>query len=157
MAVANQEALNALLDATINTTEISTKYIPVPEMLYKGIVERYEFKDFPAKEVGELPSILLVVVVALPDPELAVEVERDEVKLRYETWLNRNKTGGLTNQNIGLGRLILAAGQIDLGEGTLLEVLDSTVGQELGVKVGNRPYQERMLDFIADVVPVSEV
>ena len=148
--------LEALLNATINTEEIKTEYIPVPEGVFPATVVDYEFKEFPANEPGKPPSLLLSIKLRLDDPDLNKELEQDEVIRRYETWINRDENGGLANNNIGFGRLLNAAGQHSLGEVDMLTALEACKGSSVMAEVRHKIYDGRVIDRVADVLPQED-
>ena len=83
-------------------------------------------------------------------------MQQDEVIRRYETWVNRNANGKLEENNIGIGRLMLAAGQYEVGEAPLLEVLNSCVGQQCYALVEHGLYKGAVQDKLKDLISEEE-
>ena len=103
--------LDALLAQTADTNALKTEMLPAPEGRTTGIATKVELKSFPAKEEGKPDSILAEYTFDLTDPAIAEAVERDKPMSRYAIFLDFDDTGALTNGNVGLGRLLVAADQ----------------------------------------------
>lgn len=156
MSMQNQEALNALLNASVDTSAIKTKYTPVPEGTYEVLVVDYGFKDYAPKEAGALPPLMLEVKMEFKDPELAKELEQDDVIRYYKTWVNREDDGSLSTNNIGIGRFLEACGQSELGSVEFVTALESCKGESCMATVTHKLYQEKIQDKVSDLMSLAE-
>lgn len=94
-----------------------TKSTPVPEGDYTALISKVRVKTVDIKNgarAGQTVPILEVNYQIQDDTgKLAEELNRDEVHVRQDIWLDVNENGALAfgpNQNLGLGRLRDAVG-----------------------------------------------
>ena len=94
-----------------------TKSTPVPEGDYVALINSVKVDSLEIKNgarAGTTVPILRVTYKIDDDTgKLAEELNRDDVLVRQDIWLDVNESGGLAfgpNQNLGLGRLRDAVG-----------------------------------------------
>lgn len=94
-----------------------TTMTPVPEGEYLGLIDRIRIKSIKIRNgerAGQEVPILEVIYKIMDDTgELGKQLNRENVTVRQDVWLDVNDQGGLAfgpNQNVALGRLREAVG-----------------------------------------------
>jgi len=101
-----------LFMSTSVDAEMATKYDPVPEGEYTGVIKSVAIRN-PKENM-----VILDVTWDIDDPALAERLGRESVTVRQSVFLDISDSGGIAvgpNKNVGLGRLREAVGQNNPG------------------------------------------
>jgi len=85
-----------------------TVMTPVPEGEYRGFIKSVRVKAVTTQARGDVPVLEVIYQIDDETGELAKEMNRDEVTVRQDVWLDVTENGALAfgpNQNVGLGKL----------------------------------------------------
>jgi hypothetical protein len=146
-----------LLGAAVDTTELPTKIIPVPEGQYTATILKYDTKICPPKEADKPPACLIKMLYGIADPDVATECQRDNPVCEQAIFLNVNAAGNLDSNNLGLGRFLEAAEAKELGEVSLQEALDSALGMTVVVTVTHREFEGETYAQVKKVEHISKL
>lgn len=143
------EFMNESIDGVLDT-----KIDPIPEGEHMGQIGTGD-KDVDLQTgIGknQKPWMSLVLLVTLTDPNLAVQLKREQVRARYNFFLDLNDAGKLDlrpQRNVHLGKLRDAVGQNKPGAWNF----NMLKGQPIKVKI-----KQKLLDSgdtVSEVVSVT--
>lgn len=155
MGMEQEFDVNAFLNETIDG-ELDIKIIPIPEGAHMGQIGTGD-KDVDVSrgisQKNNKPWMRLDVRIRLTDPNLAQQLQREEVTARYSIMLDLNEEGKLDlrpQRNVNLGKLRDAVGQNRPGPWSFMQLK----GQPVKVQVKHRKADDG--NVYSDVVAVTK-
>lgn len=133
---------------------METQYTPVPEGDYLARIENLEVRSVETKN-GVSPVARLTWVIL--DESLRASMERDQIQVYQDLWLDLDTTGALSrgkDKNVGLGRVRRAVGQNDTADWNLGLLKGSTPCM---VHIGHRQDKNDPERIYAEVKRVASV
>lgn len=135
---------------------LSTITVPIPEGDYRAMVKEVKLEPPGVnKKTGEETSPILRVTWKLLDQDaLAAEMEREELLIRQDIWIDRDDNGNFAlgkGRNVGLGRLREALG-VNNQPGNPFKNLDGGVAL---IKVAHRTDPDNSEQKYAEVRRVA--
>lgn len=106
--------LSHLLNAA-PTEALATQMTPVPEGDWMASIDDLTFKQVKTKN-GDRP--VMTVTWEIHDEGLKAQMDREQIMVRQDLWLDLDETGGLAtgqDMNVALGRLRQVFGQNEPG------------------------------------------
>lgn len=148
--------VNAFLNESIDA-ELDTKIVPIPEGEHMGQIGTGE-KDIDisggVSEKNNKPWMRADIRIRLTDPNLATQLQREEVWARYSVMIDLNEQGKFDTRpqrNVNVGKLRDAVGQNRAGTPWNWMLLK---GQPIKVKIKHRKADDG--NIYSDVVAVTK-
>lgn len=106
--------VNAFMNETVDGV-LDTSIVPVPDGEHMGQIGTGEKDvDIQVGEKNGKPWMRAIVMVELTDPNLKAQLKRDQVKVRYDFFVDLNEQGKIDTRpqrNVNLGKLREAVNQ----------------------------------------------
>lgn len=155
MATGQEFDVNAFLNETIDAT-LDTEIIPIPEGEHMGQIGTGEKDVNVATGVStknNKPWMRVDIRVKLTDPNLAAQLQREEVNARYSVMIDLDDQGKFDTRpqrNVNIGKLRDAVGQNRPGPWNF----SMLKGQPIKVKIKHRKADDG--NTYSDVVSVTK-
>ena len=101
----------------------STRLDPIPMGEYAAVIDNLEWREAETKNGTRK---IMRVIWRITDDDLRVQLDRDNINVRQDIWLDETRDGQLDyskGKNIGIGRLREALGQNQPGAPWTLNML----------------------------------
>jgi hypothetical protein len=150
--------VNEFLSENIDAP-LDTKRDPIPEGEYSaqiGIDDKSVDLQAGVSAKNQKPWLRLDLTLELTDPNLAAQLKRDKVVVRYGLMLDLNEQGKLDTRpqrNINLGKLRDAVDQNRPGNWNFFMLK----GQPLKVKIKHRANEENPMEPFSEVAGVTKL